>query len=149
MIKANVVIEDNNWKKLIAEPSKYLKKRLKKIALMNNFLKKNNEFTILLSNNRKIQNLNRKYRKKNIKTDVLSFPLSLKNNKKYIGDIIISYEILKNRAKKTNFFFEFDKIWVHGLLHLYGYDHQKSKDYKLMLKIEKKILKYFDHKYNL
>ena len=82
MIKANVVIEDNNWKKLIAEPSKYLKKRLKKIALMNNFLKKNNEFTILLSNNRKIQNLNRKYRKKNIKTDVHSFPLSLKNNKK-------------------------------------------------------------------
>ena len=132
MIKANVVIEDNNWKKLIAEPSKYLKKRLKKIALMNNFLKKNNEFTILLSNNRKIQNLNRKYRKKNIKTDVLSFPLSLKNNKKYIGDIIISYEILKNRAKKTNFFFEFDKIWVHGLLHLYCYYHQKLKDYKLM-----------------
>ena len=149
MIKANVVIEDNNWKKLIAEPSKYLKKRLKKIALMNNFLKKNNEFTILLSNNRKIKSLNRKYRKKNIKTDVLSFPLSLKNNKKYIGDIIISYEILKNRAKKTNFLFEFDKIWVHGLLHLYGYDHQKLKEYKLMLKIEKKILKYFDHKYNL
>ena len=44
--------------------------------------------------------------------------------------------------RSKNFFFtkEFDKVWVHGLLHLIGYDHVKNKDYFKMNKIEKKIL---------
>ena len=58
----------------------------------------------------------------------------------YIGDIAISYEIIKNRTEKNSFFLEFDKVWVHGLLHLIGYDHKKNKDYNVMNRIEKKIL---------
>jgi len=38
------------------------------------------------------------------------------------------------------FLVEFDKVWVHGLLHLIGYDHAKYKDYNKMSKIEKRIL---------
>ena len=42
--------------------------------------------------------------------------------------------------KKLIFFLEFDKVWVHGFLHLLGYDHIKNKDYFRMNKIEKIIL---------
>ena len=92
--------------------------------------------------------LNLKFRKKNKSTDVLSFPIKTKEKKRqYVGDIAISYEIIKQRSKKTNFFLEFDKMWIHGYLHLIGYDHKKLDDFKKMFKKEKLILKYF-HKVN-
>ena len=68
-------------------------------------------------------------------------------NKNYKGDIAICYEIINLRSKKTNFNIEFDKMWIHGYLHLIGYDHKKLNDYRTMLKREKIILKYF-HKAN-
>ena len=43
-------------------------------------------------------------------------------------------------SKKKNFLLEFDKVWVHGLLHLVGYNHVKEKDYSKMNKFEKRIL---------
>ena len=58
----------------------------------------------------------------------------------YLGDIATSYEIIKSRSKKNNFLLEFDKAWIHGLLHLMGYNHVKNRDYFKMNKIEKKIL---------
>ena len=64
----------------------------------------------------------------------------IKKNIFYIGDIAISYEIINSRSRKNNFNVEFDKVWVHGLLHLVGYNHIKNKDYFKMNKIEKKIL---------
>ena len=67
----------------------------------------------------------------------------LKLNKEknmYIGDIVTCYEIINLRSKKTNFYIEFDKAWVHGLLHLFGYNHIKNSDYFKMDRIEKKIL---------
>ena len=92
--------------------------------------------------------LNLKFRKRNKPTDVLSFPNKIKEKKRvYVGDIAISYEIIKERTKKTNFFLEFDKMWIHGYLHLIGYDHKKLNDFKKMFKKEKLILKYF-HKVN-
>ena len=90
--------------------------------------------------------LNKKFRKQNKPTDVLSFPLNSKTEKKnntYLGDIAISYEIINERSKKSIFFFEFDKIWIHGYLHLLGYDHKKIKDYKKMKKLEDLTLNYF------
>ena len=51
----------------------------------------------------------------------------------------MSYEIINKRNKK-NFLLEFDRVWIHGLLHLIGYDHIKDKDYFKMNKIEKTIL---------
>ena len=86
--------------------------------------------------------------KKNKTTDVLSFPMKIKDKKRlYVGDIAISYEIIKERSKKTNFFLEFDKMWIHGYLHLIGHDHKKLNDFKKMFKKEKLILNYF-HKVN-
>ena len=147
MIKANVISENLNWKKIIKKPNNYLKKRLKILSKAPLFKKKNHEFSILLTNDMKMKYLNLKFRKKNKTTDVLSFPTNIKDKKKiYVGDIAISYEIIKERSKDTNFFIEFDKIWVHGYLHLIGYDHKQLNDYKKMLKKEKLILKYFNKK---
>ncbi len=148
MIKANVISGYSNWEKTIKKPNDYLKKRLKILSKKPLFLKKNHEFSILLTNDKKMKYLNLKFRKKNKPTDVLSFPNKIKQKKRvYVGDIAISYEIIKERSKKTNFFLEFDKMWIHGYLHLIGYDHKKLDDFKKMFKKEKLILKYF-HKVN-
>ena len=144
MIKANVILDNFKWKKKIKNPNLYFKNKLKQLSKIQNFSKKKQEFSILLTNNAKMKNLNNKFRKKNKPTDVLSFPLNnfLKKNI-YIGDIAISYEIINQRSKKTNFFLEFDKIWIHGYLHLIGYDHKNLKDFEKMLKKENLILKNF------
>ena len=144
MIKANVIIGHYQWKKKIKNPNNYFKNKLKRILKKPFFRKKKQEFSILLTNNKEMKNLNYKFRKKNKTTDVLSFPLK---NKNYIGDIAISFEIINKRSKKTNFFLELDKMWIHGYFHLIGYDHKKSDDYKKMLKKENAVLKYF-HKIN-
>ena len=60
-----------------------------------------------------------------------------------MGDIAISYEIIKKRSLETDFFLEFDKMWIHGYLHLIGYNHKKLEDFNKMLRKEKSILKYF------
>ena len=144
MIKANVISGHSNWKRFLIKPNDYLKKRLNKLSKAHYFKRKNHEFSILLTNNEEMKKLNFKFRKKNKTTDVLSFPLKIKNRKKlYVGDIAISLEIVKERSKKTNFYLEFDKIWIHGYLHLIGYDHKKYNDFKKMVKKEKLILKYF------
>ena len=144
MIKANIITGHSNWKKFLKEPSDYIKKRLNKLSKAPSLKRKNQEFSILLTNNKEMKKLNHKFRKKNKTTDVLSFPIKIKNKKKlYVGDIAISFEIIKERSKKTNFFLEFDKMWIHGYLHLIGYDHKKYNDFKKMLKKEKLLLKYF------
>ena len=144
MIKVNVISSHSGWKRIIKKPNDYLKKRLKILSKTPFFKKKNHEFSILLTNDKEMKKLNNKFRKKNKTTDVLSFPIKIKNKKKlYVGDIAISYEIIKDRSKDTNFFLEFDKMWIHGYLHLIGYDHEKNDDYQKMIKKEKSILKYF------
>ena len=144
MIKVNVILDHSKWKNKIKNPSNYLKKKLRKLSRLKYFQKKKQEFSILLTNNKKMRKLNYEFRKKNKPTDVLSFPLSYN---KYIGDIAISYEIINKRSKLTNFFLEFDKMWLHGYFHLIGYDHKKLKDFKKMSKKENLVLNYF-HKIN-
>tara|TARA_A100001015_G_C14923620_1_gene685335 strand:- start:591 stop:1037 length:447 start_codon:yes stop_codon:yes gene_type:complete len=144
MIKANVISGSSNWKKIIKEPNVYLNKKLKLLSKAPSFKRKNHEFSLLLTNDKQMKYLNVKFRKKNKTTDVLSFPIKIQEKRKlYVGDIAISYEIVKERAKRTNFFLEFDKMWIHGYLHLIGYDHKKINDFKKMFKKEKLILKYF------
>ena len=141
MIKAEIVVDFPKWKTKIKNPNIYLKKKIKKLSSIKSLKKKNFEFTLLLTNKTIIKNLNKKFRKKNKETDVLSFPIKSHLNKNYKGDIAICYEIINLRAKKTNFNIEFDKMWIHGLLHLLGYNHVKQKDYEQMLKREQDILK--------
>ena len=150
MIKINVEINNKSWKKKIKHPKKYFNCKLKKIPKIIKFFKnKNVTFTILLTNSLNMKKLNKKFRNRNKSTDVLSFPFKNKINhkkKEYLGDIAISYEIINKRSKKSTFFLEFDKMWVHGYLHLNGYKHKKNKDYYKMKKKEDLILKNFYQK---
>jgi len=148
MINADVVVENKLWNKKIKDPNNYIKKKIKKIFKFNSLKKRRFSLTILLTGNSKMKYLNKKFRNKNKTTDVLSFPnlgiVDLKkrtNTKTYLGDIALSYEIINRRSKDSNFDLEFDKVWIHGYLHLLGYDHKKIKDYKVMKKIENKIIK--------
>ena len=145
MIKVNVILDKIIWKKKIKRPDYYLKKKFNK--LLNKFKITSNvqEISIFLTNSEKMRQLNLRFRKKNKPTDVLSFPINIVKKKiGYLGDIAISYEIVNKRSKKSNFNYEFDKMWVHGYLHLLGYDHKKIREFEKMHKIEKKILNYIE-----
>ena len=144
MIKANVILDHYKWKNKIKNPSKYFKKKINNINKLVFFKKKKHEFSVLLTNNKKMKNLNFKFRKKNKTTDVLSFPSRYVEKKNiYIGDIAISFEIVNKRSKTSNFFLELDKMWIHGYFHLIGYDHKKIREFKKMKKKENLVLNYF------
>ena len=107
----------------------------------------------MLSNNKKIKKLNKKFRNKNKATDILSFPLNDKINLKknnYLGDIIISYNFMNSPKTKKSLIFKdrVIKTFIHGFLHLLGHDHLKNCDYKKMIKEEKKIYQSVMSKFN-
>ena len=144
MIKANVILDHYKWKNKIKNPNKYFKNKINKLNKIGSFKKRKYEFSVLLTNNRKMKNLNFRFRKKNKPTDVLSFPSNHVEKKSiYIGDIAISFEIVNQRSKNSNFFIELDKMWIHGYFHLIGYDHKKIIDFKKMNKKENLVLNYF------
>ena len=148
MIKINVIINDNNWLNYIRRPNDYINKKISKLNLNTKELKKNHFFcTLLLSGNKQIKHLNKKFRKKNKTTDILSFPFQSKKELKkifkkekeiYLGDIIINLNKIQNKRTKNFFNIEFDRLWIHGLVHLFGYEHKKDEDFKKMQRIEKK-----------
>ena len=63
MIKANVIFDQSNWKRILKRPNNYIKKRLRILSKVTSFKKKNHEFSILLTNDKEMKNLNRKFRK--------------------------------------------------------------------------------------
>ena len=151
MISIDVVPESGLWSKKIKKPHFFFNSLVKAFPKKYRFIKKKVSLTILLSNNKNIKKLNKKFRNKNKSTDVLSFPSEKKLNIKkspYIGDIVVSYEFM-NKPKVLNileFKIKVIKIFIHGFLHLLGYDHIRLKDFKKMLIEEKKIYKTIETK---
>ena len=75
MIKVNVITSNDNWLSFIKRPNYYLDKKINKLNLKNSKFKKKHIFcTLLLSGEKEIKYLNKKFRKKNKSTDILSFP---------------------------------------------------------------------------
>ncbi len=152
MIKFNVILNNPKWKKYLKNPDLYIKKKIIKLnKKQKDYRSKLFTCTLLLSESQEIKALNKKYRNKNRDTDVLSFPFfdrrelkkKLKDEKEiYLGDIIINLNKVKFKKDSKQFLLEFDKLWIHGLVHLFGYDHKKDKDFFDMLKIEKRLLSY-------
>ena len=144
MISVNVLVDHKKWKKSLNKPQLFFDKILKRFPKKYFYSNKKVNFTLLLSNNTNIKKLNYKFRKKNNHTDVLSFPSFIKTDLKkelkkkeiYLGDIIISYQYIFPNNK--NFILEM--TFIHGFLHLLGFDHKKFKDFKIMNKEENKIL---------
>ena len=62
----------------------------------------------------------------------------------YLGDIIVNLGKIRNKSNKRQFQKELDKLWIHGLVHLFGYQHKKDQDFYTMNKIEKKYLGYIN-----
>ena len=152
MIKINVITNNNNWFNYLKKPNDYIYRKIVKLNLKEKKFKKNKIFcTLLLSGNKEIKNLNRKFRKKNKATDILSFPFQTKKEFKkklklkkeiYLGDIIINLNKIKSKNVKKNFKLQFDNLWIHGLVHLFGYDHKSENDFKIMRRMEKKYLNF-------
>ena len=146
MISIDVVSESNLWNKKIKKEDIFFNSMVRLFPRKYRFIKKKISLTILLSNNRSIKKLNNKFRNKNKSTDILSFPSEKKIDIKkspYIGDIIVSYEFINKPKSLSTLEFKnkISKIFIHGFLHLLGYDHIKLKDFKKMLTEEEKIYK--------
>ena len=144
MININVFSNEKAWSRRLKNKELFFKKICSVFPKKYKFSNKRISLTLMLSNNIKIKKLNRYFRNKNKPTDILSFPLSEKSKiskKTYIGDIIISYNYLdKPRSQSSKLFKKkLIKIFIHGFLHLLGFDHIKNKDYKKMLQEEEKI----------
>ncbi len=148
MIKIDVYVQEKKWKKYITNPHKYLKNKTNKIKNSIPLLKnKNAVFSLLLTGDKKIKKLNKKFRNQNRTTDVLSFPFYndyelkkkiKKKNNIYLGDVILNYYKF-NKLNKNDFLEKFNKLWIHGFLHLVGHKHKKDKDFKRMSKLENRI----------
>ena len=144
MISVEVISEYAFWNKKISKPNVFFNKLIKYFPRKYQFKKKKISFSVLLSNNKNIKRLNKKFRNKNKPTDVLSFPFEKKLNLKkkfYLGDIIISYEFMNKPKDISNLDFKNKviKTFIHGFLHLLSYDHIRLKDFKKMIKEEEKI----------
>ena len=146
MISIEVFSEEKAWSKKIKNKEIFFKKICSLFPRKYRFPQKKISLTLLLSNNRCIKKLNKNFRNKNKSTDILSFPFVKKiliSKKTYIGDIIISYDFMnKPRSQNIKSFKEkVIKTFIHGYLHLLGFDHVKDKDYRIMLDEEEKIYK--------
>jgi probable rRNA maturation factor len=102
------------------------------------------ELSVALINNREIAKLNRKYRRQPKPTDVLSFSAGGfgDGRMKLLGDVVISVERAEEQAKAGGWTLneEIDRLLIHGILHLLGYDHEGSKkDAIAMRALERKI----------
>ena len=148
MFKINIVAEDLRWKKEVPTIEKILKKNFKKIFTFLGYVakKQNLEISVLLTNKEVMKKLNKNFRKIKKDTDVLSFPnyekkffLKEKNIKNlYLGDLAFSYDYIKKQ--KFDFPNYINKIFIHGCLHLIGYEHNNLKSYRVMSSVEKKLL---------
>jgi probable rRNA maturation factor len=127
-------------KTLLKSGERFSEKRLSAILpIVSRKLKiKDYIVSIAFVDEKTMQSANRTYRGKNEVTDILSFQLT-KNS----GELLISYSQAKRHAKemKYNIQDEITFLIVHGLLHLFGYDHEKSKDAKKMFELHEEIIK--------
>ena len=146
MINIDVFSEERAWSKKLKKKELFFKQICKLFPKKYQFPNKKISLTLLLSNNKSIKKLNKNFRNRNKSTDVLSFPFNKKikiSKITYIGDIIISYNFM-NKPKSQNLKIFKEKViktFIHGFLHLIGFDHIKDKDFKKMLNEEERLYK--------
>lgn len=86
------------------------------------------QVTVLLTTDKAVKDLNRRFRKMNKATDVLSFPADLPGPEKIAGDLAISVDTARRQAAACGHSLstELKVLILHGLLHLAGYDHESD-----------------------
>ena len=146
MLSVEAIIDESLWdKQLINDFQKNLNKISSEIYKNSNLINinKKNHVSLSFAGDKKIIELNKRFRKINLPTNVLSFPSFIqKNNKIFLGDIIFSAETIFREAKrdKKSFKSHLIHLFIHGVLHLIGYDHQTENNAKIMENLEIKIL---------
>jgi len=125
---------------------KYPAGRLKRVAarLLKLLKKDKAELSVALIGNAEMRKLNARYRNKNYPTDVLSFPAAqdMPEGVRLLGDVIISVDKAKEQARERGRSLdeEMTTLLIHGVLHLLGYDHERSvKDARIMGRLEEKL----------
>jgi len=129
-------MEINNLTKFAVDRNKF--STVAKIVLKGEN-KESETISLAFVDAKEIKKLNKTFRKKNKPTDVLSFALEENG---YLGEIVICPEIVKENAAKYGVTAKQEtmKVFIHGILHLLGYDHEKSKKEALIM--EKKQEEY-------
>ncbi len=146
-LSINWNMTSKKWDTLPFSVKIYGKKTILKTLEYLNLEKKTHsiETSVLLANDKTLQELNNNFRGKNKPTNVLSFPSNIGLDAKksiYLGDIAISYNTLYNESLEQGKSFKdhFTHMLIHSILHLLGYDHIKEKEAKAMEQLEIKIL---------
>ena len=121
-------------------------RKIKKIALtiLELVAEKKAELSLALIGNAEMRKLNARYRKKDYPTDVLSFPVDgiMPKESRLLGDVIISVDKAIEQAKSRGHSSEQELITllIHGVVHLLGYDHERSpREARAMGPVEKRI----------
>jgi probable rRNA maturation factor len=157
-LSIDLCINDNIWvqplKSLETKISKIIDFIIKKFGLYN--YNNSIELSILLTNDKEIEQLNFQYRQKNKPTNVLSFPAHLidtsnlaltipKNNILSLGDIVMSFNTIVREQLEQNIPFDnhFMHLLIHGVLHLLGFDHNTAQQADHMENLEIEILAQF------
>ena len=142
-----IEIFDLTKNKELKKYNKYIKEyfynTLKLLGIKDDF-----EASIIIVGKNKIKSINKQYRDKDMETDVISFAnidsddYDYLDNNINLGDIFINVDRVKKQAKlyEHSIKREYVFLFVHGLLHLLGYDHMNKSDEKVMFALQKKIL---------
>ena len=155
----DIIIQDNNWLNHNIDYSKIFNEiflKLTKTLNIENIIE-TIDIPVLMTNDNEITQLNLNYRNKNQPTNVLSFNyfssldeikqnLTTDEETICIGEIAISYETIIKETKEQNKSLENHllHIFLHGILHILGYDHIKPEEAETMEKLEIEILSYFN-----
>ena len=133
----------NDFKRYYKLLDEYYRKTRKVLKLDDNYA-----LSLIIVGPRAIKAINRDYRKIDKETDVISFASlddgldNVYDGVVELGDIFINRNRVLSQAKEYGHSIkrEFIFLYVHGLLHLLGYDHMKPEDEKKMFALQKKII---------
>lgn len=108
-------------------------------SLLEQESKEKKEVSLLLLDEGRIREYNKKYRGTDSATDVISFSSELAFLPTY-GDIVIDLSVAENQRGENSLNYEVAVLFIHGLLHLLGYDHLSAKDKIIMTNKEKEYI---------
>jgi probable rRNA maturation factor len=116
------------------------------VTLLETNIEQDPELTVVITDNIQIRKLNKKFRKIDTETDVLSFPadeINPETGNGYLGDVIISYTQAFKQASQSNHPVEkeLQLLTVHGVLHLIGFDHTNKEEKNRMWDVQDEVLK--------
>lgn len=120
-------------------------RRAAKITLSSNPGKTNSDLSVVIGDDKQLQELNKSFRGIDKPTDVLSFPSDLvdpQSGREYLGDVVISFDRVKFQSEQIGHSIEIELqlLTVHGILHLLGYDHDTEENKNVMWDEQGKIL---------